>query len=158
MCFQHCIQFAMALLLLAIIIQIRILNMSGICGCVSKGSRVGFVLLSAPVMHVSIRSMSLISVLPSSLTFPLSLVFSLAFYTIDLSCKEKYEPCFGTHLERLKNHLGHHSQKPESIWTAAHLLPPVLQEGQRGQRFLKRLFCKNFEQICYPGWQIHGWS
>lgn len=39
----------------------------------------------------------------------------LAFYTIDLSRKREDEPCFGTHLEHLKNHLAHRSLKPESI-------------------------------------------
>ena len=43
------------------------------------------------------------------------LSLSQAFYSIDLSRKREDEPCFGTHLEHLKNHLAHHSLQPESI-------------------------------------------
>lgn len=54
-----------------------------------------------------------------SLSLYLSLFLSHAFCSIDLSRKRKDEPCFGSHLEHLKNHLAHHSLQPESIRAAA---------------------------------------
>ena len=58
-----------------------------------------------------------ISVYSLCRSLPLSL--SQAFCSIDLSRKRKDEPCFGSHLEHLKNHLAHHSLQPESIRAAA---------------------------------------
>lgn len=44
-----------------------------------------------------------------------------AFYSIDLSRKREDEPCFGSHLVHLKNHLAHHSlQQSQSELHARH--------------------------------------